>query len=121
MRLPRFSGMAREDTQVLCLILAPTPARGVPLCNRGMEEGVRALLSVANRDGVASLANELRSLGVELFATAGTREALAAEGVGAGSIDELTGDAPLLGGRVRTFHPKIYAGILAHRNEADEL
>jgi phosphoribosylaminoimidazolecarboxamide formyltransferase/IMP cyclohydrolase len=86
-----------------------------------MEEGVRALLSVANRDGIASLASELRSLDVELFATSGTREALAAEGVSAGSIDDLTGEAPLLGGRVRTFHPRIYAGILAHRNEPDEL
>ena len=82
---------------------------------------MRALLSVANRDGIASLATALQALGVEVFATSGTRETLASEGVQVRPLEDLTGEAPLLGGRVRTFHPRIYAGILAHRNEPDEL
>jgi phosphoribosylaminoimidazolecarboxamide formyltransferase / IMP cyclohydrolase len=86
-----------------------------------MEEGVRALLSVANRDGIAALATALQAFGIEVFATSGTRETLASEGVQVRPLEDLTGEAPLLGGRVRTFHPRIYAGILAHRNEPDEL
>jgi phosphoribosylaminoimidazolecarboxamide formyltransferase/IMP cyclohydrolase len=82
---------------------------------------VRALLSVANRDGIASLARELQVLGVEIFATEGTREHLAAEGISVGAIDELTAASALVGGRVRTFYPQIYAGILARRNVPEDL
>ena len=47
-----------------------------PVHREGLEEIVRALLSVANRDGIADLARDLSALGVELYATDGTREAL---------------------------------------------
>ena len=98
------------------------PRSGVSACrNRGMEEGVRALLSVANRDGIASLAKELQVLGVEIFATEGTRENLASDGIPVSAIEELTSAPPLVGGRVRTFHPQIYAGILARRNVPEDL
>ena len=52
---------------------------------------MRALLSVANRDGIAALARDLLALDVEVFATDGTREHLAAEGVEVGSVSDLTG------------------------------
>ncbi len=82
---------------------------------------MRALLSVANRDGIAVLAKELQLLGVQIFATVGTRESLAADGIEVGAIEELTSAPPLVGGRVRTFHPEIYAGILARRNVPEDL
>lgn len=82
---------------------------------------MRALLSVANREGIASLAQELQTLGVEIFATDGTRENLAAEGIQVRTIEDLTSAQPLVGGRVRTFHPEIYAGILARRNVPEDL
>jgi phosphoribosylaminoimidazolecarboxamide formyltransferase / IMP cyclohydrolase len=82
---------------------------------------LRALLSVANRDGLAPFARRLVSLGVELFATDGTREALAADGIDARPIPDLTGAAPLAGGQVKTFHPAIYAGILARRDQPEQL
>ena len=82
---------------------------------------MRALLSVANRQGIAPFARDLAELGVELFATDGTREALAAEGVEARSISDLTSIEPLVGGQVKTFHPTIYAGILARRDQPDQL
>ena len=52
---------------------------------------VRALLSVANRDGIVSLARELLALEVEVFATDGTRDHLAADGIEVRPVSELTG------------------------------
>ncbi|HEY7598329.1 MAG TPA: bifunctional phosphoribosylaminoimidazolecarboxamide formyltransferase/IMP cyclohydrolase, partial [Candidatus Limnocylindrales bacterium] len=82
---------------------------------------MRALLSVANRDGIAELARDLLALGIEVFATDGTREALAAAGVEVAPISQLTSLDSLAGGQVKTFHPQIYAGILARRSQPDEL
>jgi phosphoribosylaminoimidazolecarboxamide formyltransferase / IMP cyclohydrolase len=82
---------------------------------------VRALLSVANRDGLSAFARDLLTLGVELYATDGTREHLAADGIEAASVSDLTAVPPLVGGQVRTFHPAIYAGILARRDRSEQL
>jgi phosphoribosylaminoimidazolecarboxamide formyltransferase/IMP cyclohydrolase len=82
---------------------------------------VRALLSVANRDGIADLARDLTALGIELFATDGTLAALREGGVDAQPVSALTQKESLAGGQVRTFHPQIYAGILARRQVPDEI
>jgi len=82
---------------------------------------VRALLSVADREGLSPFARELVGLGVEIYATDGTREHLAADGISVASATELSGVAPLLGGVVKTFHPSVYAGILARRDRPDQL
>ena len=82
---------------------------------------MRALLSVANREGISAFARELQRLDVELFATDGTREHLAADGIEVGSVSDLTAVPPLVGGQVRTFHPAIYAGILARRDIPEHL
>ena len=82
---------------------------------------MRALLSVANRDGIADLARELAALKVELFATEETRAALTEDGIEVQPVGGLTGSPPIPGGRVETFHPQIFAGILARRHVDDEL
>jgi len=82
---------------------------------------VRALLSVAKREGIADLARALTALGVELYATDGTRAALTEDGVESHSINELTGSESLAGGQVKTFHANVYAGILARRQVDSEL
>ena len=82
---------------------------------------MRALLSVARREGISAFARELQTLGVELYATDGTREHLAADGIEAASVSDLTAVPPLVGGQVRTFHPAIYAGILARRDVPEQL
>jgi len=82
---------------------------------------VRALLSVASREGISGFARELLQLGIEVFATDGTREHLAADGIEAASISALTAVPPLAGGQVRTFHPAIYAGILARRDVPEQM
>ena len=82
---------------------------------------MRALLSVANRQGLAGLARDLLALGVEVYATDGTREHLAADGIDVLPVATLTNVPPLLGGTVKTFHPAIYAGILARRDRPEQL
>jgi phosphoribosylaminoimidazolecarboxamide formyltransferase/IMP cyclohydrolase len=82
---------------------------------------VRALLSVANREGIAALARDLRSLDVEMFATEGTREFLAGEGIDVSSVTDLTDGQPTVGGQVRTFHHAVYAGILARRDVPEQM
>ena len=82
---------------------------------------MRALLSVATRDGITVLARDLQSLGVEVYATDGTREHLAADGIEVSPVADLTGSPPLLGGQVKTLHPAVYAGILARRDRPEQL
>ncbi len=82
---------------------------------------MRALLSVARRDGISALARDLLALQVELFATDGTREHLAADGIDVRSIADLTGVPSLVGGQVKTFHPAVYAGILARRDDPAQI
>ena len=82
---------------------------------------MRALLSVANRDGISLLARDLLALGTEVYATDGTREHLAADGIDVGSVSTLTQVPPLVGGQVKTFHPAVYAGILARRDDPEQL
>jgi phosphoribosylaminoimidazolecarboxamide formyltransferase / IMP cyclohydrolase len=82
---------------------------------------VRALLSVANREGIGPFARDLLSLGVEVFATEGTREFLARDEIAVRPVSDLTGSESIAGGQVKTLHPSIYAGILARRDRPEEL
>ena len=82
---------------------------------------MRALLSVANRDGIVALARDLLDAGVEVVATDGTREYLAGEGVEVTSVSSLTQGEPDVGGQVKTFHHAVYAGILARRDVPAQL
>jgi phosphoribosylaminoimidazolecarboxamide formyltransferase/IMP cyclohydrolase len=82
---------------------------------------VRALLSVAGREGISVFARGLQALDVEVFATDGTREHLAQDGVEALPVADVTGMPAMLDGQVKTFHPSIYAGILARRDRPDQL
>ncbi len=82
---------------------------------------MRALLSVANRQGLADLARDLLALGVEVYATDGTRDHLAADQIDVLPVSALTNVPPLVGGMVKTFHPAVYAGILARRDVPEQL
>ncbi len=82
---------------------------------------MRALVSVANRQGLAALVRDLLALGVEVYATDGTRESLATDGIDVLPVTALTNVAPLVGGMVKTFHPAVYAGILARRDRPEQL
>jgi phosphoribosylaminoimidazolecarboxamide formyltransferase/IMP cyclohydrolase len=81
----------------------------------------RALLSVSDKRGLIDLARELVHRGVELLASGGTRSALSRANVDSIEIAEYTGQPEILGGRVKTLHPKLHAGILARRDLAEDL
>jgi phosphoribosylaminoimidazolecarboxamide formyltransferase/IMP cyclohydrolase len=73
----------------------------------------RALLSVSDKSGVVDFAASLVATGVELIASGGTAAALRAAGLPVTSVESVTGAAEMLGGRVKTLHPKIHGPILA--------
>lgn len=75
----------------------------------------RALISVSDKDGIEEFAKGLKGLKIELLASAGTAKFLNSKGIECTSLDEITGFTELLGGRVKTLHPKIHAGILADK------
>lgn len=82
---------------------------------------MRAIISVAKRDGLTELAHELQAHTVTIFSTSGTLQALKAEGIPADSVSELTGFPEILEGRVKTLHPAIFGGILARRDAATHM
>jgi len=81
---------------------------------------VRALLSVSNKAGLVELAKDLVCLGVELVASGGTANAIRDAGLSVLDVAELTASPEILGGRVKTLHPKIHGGILARRDLAED-
>ena len=82
---------------------------------------MRALLSVATREGISVFARGLQALDVDLFATERTREHLAQDGVDAKPVTELPGVPEQPDGQDKTFHHAIYAGILARRDRPEQL
>lgn len=81
----------------------------------------RALLSVSDKRGLLDLARALADRGVALLASGGTRTALLDAGLEAEEVSAYTGSPEILGGRVKTLHPKIHGGILARRDLPDDL
>ncbi len=81
---------------------------------------MRALLSVADRTGITDLARDLLDQQIEVYATDGTRAVLSDHGIEVKPVSELTDMPGLIGGQVKTYHPEIYAGILARRHDPAE-
>src|SRR5207244_8896626 len=77
----------------------------------------RALLSVSDKRGIVDFARGLAELGVEVVSTGGTARELADAGLEVRTIDEFTGFPEIMDGRVKTLHPKLYAGLLAVRSD----
>jgi phosphoribosylaminoimidazolecarboxamide formyltransferase / IMP cyclohydrolase len=77
----------------------------------------RALLSVADKTGIVEFASALRSRGVELISTGGTRKVLSDSGIEVRELSDLTGFPEMMDGRVKTLHPKVHGGLLAVRDD----
>ncbi len=82
---------------------------------------MRALLSVYDKEGLVELAQGLADLGWELVASGNTSAALTDAGIAHLQVAEVTGSPEMLGGRVKTLHPRIHGGILANRDEPQHL
>ncbi len=78
---------------------------------------MRALLSVSDKTGLVDLARGLAELGWDLVASGGTARALEEAGVPVTPVEEVTASPEMLGGRVKTLHPRIHGGILADRHD----
>src|SRR5271154_2345745 len=81
----------------------------------------RALLSVSDKRGVVAFASGLAELGVELISTGGTSRELASAGIAVRAIEDFTGFPEIMDGRVKTLHPRLYAGLLARRDREEHL
>jgi phosphoribosylaminoimidazolecarboxamide formyltransferase/IMP cyclohydrolase len=80
----------------------------------------RALLSVFDKTGIVELARRLAALKIEILSTGGTAKLLRDEGVTVKDVSEFTGWPEMLGGRVKTLHPKVHGGLLYRRHHAED-
>src|SRR5215211_2527596 len=81
----------------------------------------RALISVSDKTGIVDFARGLAQLGVEIVSTGGTATVLREAGIEVRNVSDLTGSAEILGGRVKTLHPRLHAGLLAIRDDPEHL
>ena len=80
-----------------------------------------ALVSVFHKDGLDEILKLLHAEGVEFISTGGTQSFIESLGIPCGAVEDLTGYPSILGGRVKTLHPKVFGGILNRReNETDQ-
>jgi len=80
-----------------------------------------ALISVYHKDNLAHLVEKLNSLDVKIFSTGGTKDFIEGLKINVTAVEELTTYPSILGGRVKTLHPKIFGGILARREEPKDM
>ncbi|MBP8724509.1 MAG: bifunctional phosphoribosylaminoimidazolecarboxamide formyltransferase/IMP cyclohydrolase [Saprospiraceae bacterium] len=76
-----------------------------------------ALLSVYNKQGLEDIARQLHAMGIVIYSTGGTQQHLEDKDIPVVAVEDITDYPSILGGRVKTLHPKIFGGILAMRNE----
>ena len=74
-----------------------------------------ALISVFYKDGLAPIVEQLNRLGVNIYSTGGTQTFIEELGVDVQRVEDLTSYPSILGGRVKTLHPKVFGGILSRR------
>jgi phosphoribosylaminoimidazolecarboxamide formyltransferase / IMP cyclohydrolase len=80
-----------------------------------------ALISVFYKDGLEPILEELHRLGVTIYSTGGTASFIQDQGIPVEQVEQLTSYPSILGGRVKTLHPRVFGGILARRSVAADL
>ena len=81
----------------------------------------RALVSVYDKSGLIELASTLHSAGVEILSTGSTAKSIADAGIPVTAVESYTGFPEIMGGRVKTLHPRIHGGILADQDNPDHM
>lgn len=82
---------------------------------------MKALISVYDKTGIADFAKELTRRGIELLSTGGTLKAIEEAGLAVTAVEDVTGSAEMLGGRVKTLHPSIHGALLARRDDPEHM
>jgi phosphoribosylaminoimidazolecarboxamide formyltransferase / IMP cyclohydrolase len=80
----------------------------------------RALISVFDKTGVVDFAKRLAALGIDILSTGGTAKLLRESGLAVRDVSDFTGWPEMLGGRVKTLHPKVHGGLLFRRHHAED-
>src|SRR5580692_7205058 len=80
----------------------------------------RVLVSVYDKAGLTEFVRQLAARGIEIVSTGGTARMLREAGIGVRDVSDLTGWPEMLGGRVKTLHPKVHGGILFRRGDAGD-
>lgn len=86
-----------------------------------MDKIKRALVSVSDKEGIVPFVEQLRRYGIEILSTGGTAAALREHGIPVVPVEDVTGLPEMLGGRVKTLHPRLHGGILAQRHRPDQM
>ena len=98
-----------------------TPSPGTEAAAPGEVKIRRALISVSDKTGIVDFARGLARLGVEIVSTGGTAAALRDADIEVRDVSDLTGSPEILGGRVKTLHPRLHAALLAVREDAEHM
>ncbi len=121
-------GGVRIDSSDPARIATPSPMSSEPATDPttesrgdGQVRVRRALVSVSDKTGVADFARGLAALGVEILSTGGTATALREAGLEVTDVSEFTGQEEILGGRVKTLHPRLHAALLARRGDPEHM
>jgi phosphoribosylaminoimidazolecarboxamide formyltransferase/IMP cyclohydrolase len=85
-----------------------------------MKEIKRALVSVFDKEGLEEIVKKLNEENIEIYSTGGTYDFIEKLGIKAKTVESLTSYPSILGGRVKTLHPKVFGGILARRDNNDD-
>ena len=80
-----------------------------------------ALISVFHKEGLEPIVEQLKRLGVTIYSTGGTQKAVEAMGAEVVPVESITDYPSILGGRVKTLHPKVFGGILNRRDLAEDV
>src|SRR3989441_2884350 len=80
----------------------------------------RALISVFDKTAIVEFAKRLAALKIEILSTGGTAKLLRESGVAVRDVSDFTGWPEMLGGRVKTLHPKVHGGLLFRRGHAED-
>ncbi|MCX8069364.1 MAG: hypothetical protein N2738_02545 [Thermodesulfovibrionales bacterium] len=81
----------------------------------------RAIISLSDKTGIVDFAKGLKSFDVEILSTGGTAKTLREAGIIVREVSEYTGFPEIMDGRVKTLHPKIHGGLLARRNNPNDM
>lgn len=79
-----------------------------------------ALISVYYKDNLEKIVQQLNQLGVTIYSTGGTQKFIESQGAAVSSVESLTSYPSILGGRVKTLHPKVFGGILTRRDNEND-